>query len=70
MLGQPMSGQAVGVGEGFPTHLTTKELFTPIFMDCLMMGCQMEVMAEGLPADFAGVESSRRLVACGGIGSL
>lgn len=55
-----MSSEAVGVSECFPTYLTAKELFTPTFMNRLVMGGQMEMVAEGLPTYSTGVESRRR----------
>lgn len=66
MLGEPVSSEAVGVGKGLPTHLTAEQLLTSTLMDRLVMGGQVEVMAERLPAYRAGVEPGWRL----GVGAL
>lgn len=55
-----MSSEAIRVSKCFPTYLTAEELFTPTFMNRLVMGSQMEVMAERLPTYSTGVESRRR----------
>lgn len=54
-----MSSEAIRVSKCFPTHLTAEELFTSIFMNRLVMGSQMEVMAERLPTYSTSVESRR-----------
>lgn len=54
-----MSGEAVGVSKRLPTHLAAEELLAATFVDRLVMGGQVEVMAEGLPAYSAGVKSRR-----------
>lgn len=60
MLRLLVSSEAVGVSKCFTTHLTAEELFTPTFVNRLVMGGQVEVVAERLPAYSTGVESRRR----------
>lgn len=60
MLRLLVSSEAVRVSKRLPTHLTAEELFTPTFMDRLVMGSQVKVVTERLPAYSAGVESRWR----------
>ena len=55
-----MSSKAIGVSKCLPTYLTAEELFTPAFMNRLVMGSQVEVMAERLPTYSTGVKSRWR----------
>lgn len=52
-----MSSEAIRVSKCFSTYLTAEELFTPTFMNRLVMGSQMEVMAERLPTYSTSVQS-------------
>ena len=70
VLGHPVPGQTVGVSKCLTTHFASEGLFpSPApSVNGLLVGRQVEVVAEGLPAHSAGVEPLTWLGGAGPLG--